>query len=845
MEDRIGQQIGNYRLARLLGQGGFAEVYLGEHLHLKTQAAIKILQLQLIGSNMEQFRTEAQSIASLVHPHIVRVLDFGLENGVPYLIMDYAPGGTLRSRHPKGTRLPLDIVVSYVKQVAEALQYAHNRKLIHRDIKPENMLLGQNNKVLLSDFGLVLVTQSSESRSTGEIAGTVPYMAPEQIRGRPRPASDQYALGVIVYEWLSGAPPFQGALLELYGMHLYASPAPLREKAPGISPGVEEVVMTALAKNPQERFASVQAFATALERAYLSLQSTAPELPIVSPRRNRSSPFFIGRALSRSSAESTYIKTPPNQTSQPTLMNTPPVPSADSTYIKTPSSQKPQSTLMNTPPVQSTLFTESEQPTYVPQPAGQSSTRPSQTSPQPQGIQPAPPVAGGVDSAGGPRPKRRRWWLIVAPMFLVLLVIFGSVSFAVPGGWPSLFQNWFGRGAASLATVTITPASNDVKHAYTISAVTGTPDPSQNQVGARALSYTTPTQSQTANATGSRQNPAVQAQGTLTAINESCQTAYYPVGSVFTGADGVQVVTDGVINLPDSCPYPTLGKVTVPAHAVKAGVSGNIPRDDIHFLNDIGGVGSVPCPSSTAMSSTSGANLRGQSVTMSPLLNHIPLSGGGYWLVCNVSAFTGGQDAQTSTVVQQGDIDGAANPLVTSLTQSAQQSLKGEVRSNERLIADPQCRPNVTPDHAAGDRATSVTVSVSVTCTGETYDQDATQSLAGKLLQDQARTDLGAGYALVGKVVTAVAQAKKADAKSGTIAMSVNAEGVWVYQFSAAQQQALAKLIAGKKKQEALSLLSQQQGVEKVDVQLSGGDGNTFTSDSSQIKFVVLNVAGR
>ncbi len=796
MEDRIGQKIGNYRLTRLLGQGGFAEVYLGEHLHLKTQAAIKILQMRLIDSNMEQFRIEAQSIASLVHPHIVRVLDFGVENGVPYLIMDYAPGGTLRSRHPKGTRLPPDLVVSYIKQVAEALQFAHDRKFIHRDIKPENMLLGQNNNVLLTDFGLVLVTHSSESRSTGEIAGTLPYMAPEQILGKPRPASDQYALGIIVYEWLSGAPPFQGALLELYGQQLYASPPALREKVPGISPGVEEVVMTALAKNPQQRFASVQAFATALEQAYLSLQSTAPELPIVSPRRNQSSPFNNGYAPTRSSAESTYIKPPSNQIPQPSRMNTPPVPSAESTYIKTPSSQTPQPTLMNTPTGQSTLFTESGQPTYVVESAGQSSTTPAQVSPQPQSIQPANLVASGSHSARSPRPKRRRWWLVVALVLLVLLVIIASVSFAVPGGWPSLFKNWFGGGAASSATVTITPASNDVKHAYTISAVTGTPDPSHNQVAARSLSYTTQPQSNTVNATGSRQNPAVKASGTLVI---RCRASSTPLtiaaGTVFTDNGGIQVATD--VDVTASGCY-----TTVSAHAVKAGTSGNIPANDMDQ----------------------------------------PYQG---YVVNNDAAFTGGQDAQTYTVVLQSDIDGAANPLVSSLTQSAQQSLKGKVHSNERLIADPHCQSNVTSDHAAGDTATSVTVTVTVTCTGETYDQDGAQSLAAKLLQDQARTDPGAGYALVGKVLTAVTQAKIADANSGTIAVSVNTEGVWAYQFSAAQEQGLAKLIAGKKKQEALSLLSQQKGVEKVAVQLSGGDGNTFPLDSSQIKFVVLNVTGK
>src|SRR6516162_9314317 len=99
---RIGQQLGNYQLIQLLGRGSFADVYLGEHIHLNTQAAIKVLQMRLVGSSMEQFRNEARTIASLVHPNIIRVLDFGVENGIPFLIMDYAANGTLRQRHPKG-----------------------------------------------------------------------------------------------------------------------------------------------------------------------------------------------------------------------------------------------------------------------------------------------------------------------------------------------------------------------------------------------------------------------------------------------------------------------------------------------------------------------------------------------------------------------------------------------------------------------------------------------------------------------------------------------------------------------------------------------------------------------
>src|SRR2546425_4190119 len=267
MADRVGQQLGNYRLIRLLGEGGFAEVYLGEHIHLGTQAAIKVLHTQLTNDDVDKFRTEARTIAHLIHSHIVRVLEFGVEGKTPFLVMDYAPNGTLRQRHPKGIALPLPLIVTYVKQVADALQYAHNEKVIHRDVKPENMLLGRRNEILLSDFGIALVAQSSRYQSVQEMAGTMAYMAPEQIQGRPRPASDQYSLGIVVYEWLSGDRPFHGSLTELVGQHLTVPPPLLSEKVPTISLDVEQVVMIALAKDPHRRFGSIQAFAIALEEA--------------------------------------------------------------------------------------------------------------------------------------------------------------------------------------------------------------------------------------------------------------------------------------------------------------------------------------------------------------------------------------------------------------------------------------------------------------------------------------------------------------------------------------------------------------------------------------------------
>ena len=267
MPDLIGQHLGNYRLTRLLDKGGFAEVYLGEHVYLNTQAAIKVLYARLTSEAMEDFLAEARHLSHLVHPHIIRVLDFGVEEATPFLVMDYAPHGSLRQRHPKGLPVPLPTLVPYVKQVAAALQYAHDQKLIHRDVKPENMLLGPHQEVLLSDFGIALLTRSSGSMLVPEMVGTMAYMAPEQVRGKPVPASDQYALGIIVYEWLCGERPFSGSVSELFSQQMFVFPPPLHDKVPEVPPAVEAVVLRTLSKDPQLRFEDVQAFATALEEA--------------------------------------------------------------------------------------------------------------------------------------------------------------------------------------------------------------------------------------------------------------------------------------------------------------------------------------------------------------------------------------------------------------------------------------------------------------------------------------------------------------------------------------------------------------------------------------------------
>ena len=290
-QERLGQIVGEYRLLRWLGGGGFGNVYQAEHLHNHTQVAIKILETRLTQpDDWRAFLNEAR-VFRLQHPHIMPLLDFGLsQHDEPFLVMDYAPNGTLRDRHPKGSRVPLPTVVHYVTQVASALQYAHDQRLIHRDVKPENMLLRSDDRLLLSDFGIATAAHSTHSvTASAGVGGTVPYMAPEQLDGKPQPASDQYSLAVVVYEWLTGRCPFVGTTVEVVVQHATKMPPPLLVQVPGLPLEVQEVLFHALAKNPRERFGSIQAFAYALRQASTLSQST-PNISMGTPPISQTTP---------------------------------------------------------------------------------------------------------------------------------------------------------------------------------------------------------------------------------------------------------------------------------------------------------------------------------------------------------------------------------------------------------------------------------------------------------------------------------------------------------------------------------------------------------------------------
>ena len=265
-QDRVGQKLGNYLLLSILGSGGFATVYLGEHIYLKTQAAIKVLKtLELTDKARDKFLKEARTIARLTHPHIIRVIECGVDVGAvsstPYIVMSYAARGNIRNDYPQGTILPLDIILSYLKQAAEALQYAHDQDIVHCDVKPENMLIGSPNQILLADFGIANVSHTADTSAaqnnihsdptiSGDIQGTVTYMAPERFQSQIRRSSDQYSLGIMVYEWLTGDPPFTGSRNQVMFQHLTAQPHWLSGSNPHVSPEIEQVVLKALEKDP-------------------------------------------------------------------------------------------------------------------------------------------------------------------------------------------------------------------------------------------------------------------------------------------------------------------------------------------------------------------------------------------------------------------------------------------------------------------------------------------------------------------------------------------------------------------------------------------------------------------
>jgi tRNA A-37 threonylcarbamoyl transferase component Bud32 len=268
--DLTGEIIGGYLVEEEIGRGGMARVWRARHSVLQRRAALKILAPELAGDEkfVERFLREARAAAQLEHQNIVPVYETGHSNGYHFIAMKYLEGSTLGDGIERGPARPEE-VSGILSQVADALDYAHSRGIVHRDVKPGNIMIDERLRVTLTDFGIARAADDMSITVTGLLVGTPAYMAPEQAQGLPAtPQSDVYALGVVVYELLTGSTPFgERTPHAVILAHMHEPPQPVHERIPDTDPGISGIVGKALAKDPQERFASAGAFAQAFAEA--------------------------------------------------------------------------------------------------------------------------------------------------------------------------------------------------------------------------------------------------------------------------------------------------------------------------------------------------------------------------------------------------------------------------------------------------------------------------------------------------------------------------------------------------------------------------------------------------
>lgn len=319
MSEVIGKTLGQYQVLEQIGKGGMATVYKAYQPSIDRYVALKILPKQFAEDPnfVKRFAQEAKAIAALEHPHILPVYDYGTQDGLTYMVMRYVKGGTLANL--MGAPMSDQRIVSLISDVAMALHYAHEQGVVHRDVKPSNILIDKLGEPLLTDFGIAKIIEgagATQLTSDGNILGTPAYMSPEQAKGTNIDRrSDIYALGVILYELLTGRPPYQAETpLAIVLMHLNEPLPPLRQINPNIAEPLEWVVLKAMAKEPSQRYQTAAELAQALQGALKEIESGAQTTshppastiqtqgvpsptPQPAPAKKSMAPLFIGGGI--------------------------------------------------------------------------------------------------------------------------------------------------------------------------------------------------------------------------------------------------------------------------------------------------------------------------------------------------------------------------------------------------------------------------------------------------------------------------------------------------------------------------------------------------------------------
>ncbi len=287
MNDMVGKDLGRYHVIEALGEGGMASIYKAFDTSLERYVAIKIIRADaILGGEQAQFlarfQREAKALAQLDHPYILKVLDYGEQAGIPYLVMPFVEGGTLKGK--MGCAMPYQEAAALLAPIARALEYAHQLNIIHRDVKPANILIARSGAPILSDFGIAKMLEAGESTQltgTGVGIGTPDYMAPEQWMGKAVSYSDMYSLGIVFFQMITGRLPFSADTPAAVLMKQIQDPLPRPGLfVPGLPESVEQVLFKALAKEPENRFPNMGVFAGLLETLARNEMPTVLHVPL-------------------------------------------------------------------------------------------------------------------------------------------------------------------------------------------------------------------------------------------------------------------------------------------------------------------------------------------------------------------------------------------------------------------------------------------------------------------------------------------------------------------------------------------------------------------------------------
>lgn len=831
-----GRQLGNYDVIRRIRSGGMGAVYEGrQRTAFDRRVAIKVI-LGNYASDPDmrrRFAREAKTVARLHHPHILPLIEFGDEQGMLYLVMPFIDGGTLTGylrRH-----LPdVNEVSTIFLQMLDAVEYAHEEELIHRDIKSSNVLLESRRSgppyAYLADFGLVRTIQQAELESSfagtpiplDQVPGTPQYMAPEQTHGIVTTSTDIYALGVLLFQMLTGELPFNDPDdIEVIKLHLYAPvPNPCKLDA-SIPAELGIVVSRAMAKRPEQRFANIaemrEAFLAAVDGPVVRVDeiedddefeiyelpprpSPSPSIPLRPSQQLRMQPEpieFSGQAPARARR--------PNTTGEPNEGIIPPRPRV--TGDQSEQAQLPANRARRA------HTTDEENRASLPQ-AGLYRQRIT-GDPQEQVLADthlAAPVRQraqtGLVAPAGPRPlsptrrqpprrrNHRRKIALVTTVVLALLLIFLLIVPRISG--VSLFPAGFPLfGSSPIATITVTVKTQTLKEAFVLAA---SPQTTQPDVNTSSLPDRSATSTASANLTiatsGLTSTASARATGFLTFDNSGLTPVNISSNFSFTANNGVQVRLNQGIVVPKRSKGHDGIYANAPATAIQSGTAGNLAASAINS----------------------------------------PCCGGGV-IVNNPTAFRGGSNGNVIHEVAQTDLDNVKNELVPGLQQKAQQQISALLQSNEVEADTPTYHTTVTPNHAVGSQATQVTVTVAITATALIYNVGAARDLARQLLNRDAVQSLGHGYQLDGDLnITNPTIGQRGN--DNRLYLNVTASGLWAYQINTQTENQWRQVIKGASIPLAQSYLSTRPGITSARIQLPFNTHLLPTSDQ-QIVFVI------